>query len=286
MTSCGGPTLILLLMFVAPLAAQTKTIDWIPTRFVEGGEPVRLEAVIYRPDGEGPFPTLLFNHGSTGNGRDTTLFRQTAEFATIARYFTERGWLVVVPQRRGRGKSGGRYGEGVRYDGTGYTCNVDTTLAGFEHALADLDEVVRYLAARPDVDTARMLIGGQSRGGILSVGYAGTRPGRFDGVINFVGGWMSDRCPNPAAINTATFRRGAASGVPTLWLYGEGDPFYGLEHSRSNFDAFVAAGGDGEWWQVAPAAGTNGHQIIRTPALWAEAVAGLMAKVEARRRGR
>jgi len=278
------PIFALASIVAAPVAAQTRAIEWIQTRFVEQGEPVRLEVVIYRPAGPGPFPTLVFNHGSTGNGRDTTLFRNTSEYPSLANYFNPRGWMVVVPQRRGRGRSGGRYGEGVRYDGTGYTCDVSPTLAGFERALDDLDEVVRHLVTRPDVDTTRLLIGGQSRGGILSVGYAGTRPGRFHGVINFVGGWMSDRCPEIEAINTATFRRGATSGVPTLWLYGEQDPYYSLPHSRRNFDAFVAAGGIGTWREFAPRPETNGHQILRTPELWEADVTALLADLEKRQR--
>ena len=32
------------------------------------GGPVNLELRIYKPSGQGPFPTLVFNHGSTGTG--------------------------------------------------------------------------------------------------------------------------------------------------------------------------------------------------------------------------
>jgi dienelactone hydrolase len=275
-----GSTLLLL---AGPLAAQTPTVEWIPTDFVEDGQPVRLELVVYRPAGNGPYPTLIFNHGSTGSGSDTTLYRKVWTSLPLARFFTARGWLVAFPQRRGRGHSGGRYAEGLAADGSGYTCSPPLALGGLDRALEDVDAAVHYLANRPDVDPAQMLIGGQSRGGILSIVHAGTRTGRFRGAINFVGGWMSDRCPDPGAINTVAFRRGAAAAVPTLWLYGEGDPFYGISHSRSNFDAFVAAGGLGQWVLLKPPSDANGHQIIRTPALWGSAVDTLLAGLALKR---
>ena len=269
----------LLVVLASRVVAQQPTTDWIPTPFSESGNPVRLEVVVYRPDGPGPFPALLFNHGSTGRGNDTTLFRRTVIEPTIARFFTERGWLVAFPQRRGRGRSGGTYAEGLA-NGSGYTCDPPVSLAGLDRALQDVDQAVQYLKRRPDVDRARLLIGGQSRGGILSIAYAGTRRGQVLGVINFVGGWMSDQCPTHEAINTVTFRRGAAARVPTLWFYGDGDPYYRIATSRANFDAFTAAGGRGQWVQLNPPDGSNGHQIIRTVGLWAPAVEDFLTRIK------
>jgi hypothetical protein len=45
---------------------------------------------------------------------------------------------------------------------------------------------------------------------------------------------------------------------PTLWLYGQQDSFYSIEHSRSNFDAFEKAGGIGEFFEFAVPGG-SGH---------------------------
>ena len=38
------------------------------------GETVKLATITYKPDGPGPFPTLIFHHGSTGRGTDPPLF--------------------------------------------------------------------------------------------------------------------------------------------------------------------------------------------------------------------
>lgn len=248
--------------------APAKVTERIPTPFMENGKPVSLEVVIYKPPGNGPFPTLMFNHGSTGAGDMPTLFASTWSSATLARFFTDQGWLVAFPQRRGRGKSDGLYDEGFEENRSRYACNPALSLPGLERALTDMDAAADYLAARPDVDSQRMVIGGHSRGGIASVVYAGTRPTRFAGVINFVGGWVGDRCADAEAVNTVSFRKGAAFARPMLWLYAENDPLYRIAHSKSNFDAFVQAGGKGSFRVFEPGKGVDGHGLISMPQLW------------------
>ena len=259
----GAPALM------PPLA---KTTERIPTPFIDNGKPVSLEVVIYKPTGKGPFPALMFNHGSTGNGDNPALFTSTYSSAAIARFFTDKGWLVAFPQRRGRGKSDGLYDEGFEVNRSGYSCDPQLSLPGLERALTDLDAAYSYLATRPDVDSKRMLIGGQSRGGIASSVYAGTRPTRFVGVINFVGGWVGDMCPSATAVNTVSFRRAAAFAPPMLWLYGENDPFYKISHSKSNFDAFTQAGGKGDFKVFDAGRGRNGHGVVSLPGLWRSAM--------------
>jgi hypothetical protein len=82
------------------------------TPFVEGGEPVELEVVLFKPlEGE-RFPLLVVNHGSTGNGSDPSLFDDTFTHKPTTLHFVEQGWMVAYPQRRGRGQSDGLYDEG------------------------------------------------------------------------------------------------------------------------------------------------------------------------------
>ena len=269
-----------------PSDAQVITTERIPTPFQEGGSAVSLEMVIHKPTGPGPFPTVVFNHGSTGSGSDPRLFTQTWSSPSFSRVLNALGWMVVFPQRRGRGKSDGTYDEGFEPDRSRYSCRPEYSLPGVDHALEDIDAVVAHLRTRMDVVPSRMVIAGQSRGGILAIAYAGTRPGVFQGVINFVGGWMTDQCPDPEAINTTTFRRGAGSTRPTLWLYGENDPFYQLAHSRHNFSAFEEAGGVGSMHVFRLAAGVSGHSLLGYPALWQVAVTEFIAGVGGEGAGR
>lgn len=259
-----------------PSDAQIVTTERISTTLQEAGVPVSLEMVIHKPTGPGPFPVVVFNHGSTGNGDDPTLFTRTWSSPTFSRVLNALGWMVVFPQRRGRGGSDGVYDEGFEPDRSRYSCRPEYSLPGVERALEDIDAVVAHLRTRADARSDRMLVAGQSRGGILAIAHAGTRPGVFLGVINFVGGWMSDRCPDPEAINTVTFRRGAGSTRPTLWLYGENDSFYRLDHSRGNFAAFQDAGGTGSFVSFRLPGGEDGHSLLAHPTLWRRDVTALV----------
>jgi dienelactone hydrolase len=249
-------------------AFAVRTSARAPTTFVESGAPVTLEVVVYSPLGSGPFPAVMFNHGSTGSGDDPTQFTITYTNETVARFFAERGWLVAFPQRRGRGTSGGTYDEGLTPDRSRYSCLRDPALAGFEHALQDVDAAAEYLRSRSDVDASRVLSAGTSRGGILAIVHAAQRPGYFVGAVNFVGGWLGEGCQDALDVNRPTFARGAMFQGPTIWLYGDNDSFYSLAHSRGNFDAFVAAGGRGSFGVYTRAPTLNGHFIVNDASLW------------------
>jgi len=87
---------------VIPAIAQDITM--VPMTI--DGETVSLAMRIYKPAIVGPAPTLVFNHGSTGRGNDPSLFVRPIDFPPLAQFFVERGWAVVMPARRGRGRLG------------------------------------------------------------------------------------------------------------------------------------------------------------------------------------
>jgi len=95
---------------LAALIASVKKFAesiMISTKLQENAKPVRLEVVIDKPPGDGPFPLLVVNHGSTGRGNNAALFTQTFSNSAFAEMFVEKGYMVAFPQRRGRGKSEG-----------------------------------------------------------------------------------------------------------------------------------------------------------------------------------
>jgi dienelactone hydrolase len=244
------------------------------------GATVRLAMRIYTPAGDAPVPTLVFNHGSTGRGTDPSLMTRPIDFPPLAKFFTDRGWAVVMPARRGRGGSEGLYDEGFAEDrARGYACDTTRSVAGADRALADIEAALAAILAMPFVDGTRLVIGGQSRGGILSVAYAGRRPDQVKGVINFVGGWLGERCSASSDVNQFLMQRGAKYPGQTLWLYGDSDPFYSLAHSRKNFAAFTRAGGTGAFHEFPAPPDTNGHRISSHPDLWAPLIESYLSRL-------
>ena len=58
-----------------------------------------LHGVLYKPEGKGPFPTVLYNHGSAPG-----MLSQEA-FDRLGPLFVSRGWVFFAPWRRGQGLS-------------------------------------------------------------------------------------------------------------------------------------------------------------------------------------
>ncbi|HTR83547.1 MAG TPA: CocE/NonD family hydrolase [Reyranella sp.] len=242
------------------------------------GETVKLAVITHKPAGNGPFPTLVFHHGSTGRGTDTSLFARPYDPKQLSDWFVARGWAVILPSRRGRGGSEGRYDEGFAIDRSqGYSCEPTLSLPGADRALRDIDAITPLLLAQPFVDRSRFAVGGQSRGGILTVAWAGRHPGEPKAAINFVGGWMSTSCPSATAINGPLFARGTAYPLPMQWLYGENDSYYPVSATRASFQAFQAAGGKGSYDIFTPPAGMNGHFINTVPSLWTATLEAYLA---------
>jgi dienelactone hydrolase len=246
-----------------------KIVDRVPLPSAEGGRITSLEIVIFKPDGKGPFPAIVFNHGSGGSGKDVARLKQTWINEGLAQFFNERGWLVAFPQRSGRGRSDGVNDEGFLPDRSAYSCAERYALPGLDRAAEDVTAAFNYVFTRTDVDSTRLVVGGQSRGGMLAIAFAGKLPDRPVAVVNFVGGWVGDTCSDAIAINTSAAKQGAAFQGPTLWLYGENDSMYKSAHSRGNFQAFLENGGKGEFVLYSLSAGTDGHRLIDHPSVWA-----------------
>jgi dienelactone hydrolase len=271
-TFCFNFFCCILLMAAGVSQAQERRVERIPTPWTEDGQAVMLELVVFRPPGRGPFPTAIFHHGSTDNGNNAAEVRTTVTYPSVAALLNARGWLVVFPQRRGRGQSGGTYAEGWLAHAGRYACEPAASLAAQAHALADLDVILAQVRAWPEVAAVPMLTGGHSRGGVLALVHAARHPGQYRAAMNFAGGWNGRRCEHAAQINHESFTRAGAFSGATVWVYGEHDRFYDRDHVQANFRAFEAAGGRGElqWFNLGGL--KDGHPVVRHPQVWRAAV--------------
>jgi dienelactone hydrolase len=249
-----------------PAAGQEKrtlavTID---------GQPSKLRTVTYKPEGEGPFATLIFHFGSQPpppHGR--THLRRTYQAKPLVEWFTARGWAVVLPSRRGAAGLDGTYDEDSAPDRPqAQACDPQVAMAEAERALADVEAVTTEILQQPFVDRHRLAVGGQSRGGALAIAWSGRKPAAARAVLNFSGGWFGGNCWSADLVNQALFKLGIAWRRPSLWLYGGRDPYYRLRESRGAFAAFEAAGGDGRFYSYEPPVGMSGHDLQLAPQLW------------------
>ena len=97
-----------------------------PVSFVNGA--VRLSGVVLKPDGVGPFPAVVFVHGSGPSTWDRPAWRAHANA------FTRGGFAVLVYDKRGSGQS------------TGLLATSD-----YDDLAADVAAAVRYLRTRSDI---------------------------------------------------------------------------------------------------------------------------------------
>jgi dienelactone hydrolase len=256
-------------------APEAETI-WIPTTettLLGHTRELRLETFLYRPPTPSRVPVLIFNHGSTGGGRVPPTATIYYRYPEVARFFVDRGFAVVIPMRRGRGASGGEYLE--RYE-----CDRAILSAGIDRGIDDVQAAISFVSSQPWADMDRWILGGMSRGGLLSVVYSSRRAMTAKGVINFAGGWTIERCDNATRVNTEAFAgAGRAGSVPMLWLYSENDRNYGPAAVRAYHRAFTDAGGTADL-QLFPPIGHDGH-ILLPPAVhvWQTPVADFLARL-------
>jgi hypothetical protein len=83
---------------------------------------------------------------------------------------------------------------------------------------------------------------------------------------------MGTGCATASRLNGILFVRGAHFDRPTLWLYGDRDLFYDIQHSRNNFMLFQNAGGQGTFLEF-NVPGGSGHAVLSAPELWEGPVA-------------
>jgi len=129
------------------------------------------------------------------------------------------------------------------------------------------------MRTRPDVDADRILVIGQSHGGLTAmaigaIGFPGLR-----GILNFAGGlrYTAQGCLWEQALVDAFAAYGRSSQVPSLWFYGDNDSYWGKQLPGEMYRAFAAAGGQAELVSYGTFAGGDAHLMFDSPqgvAIW------------------
>src|SRR5207237_9877774 len=114
-----------------------------------------LAATVLRPEGNGPYGAVVLNHGVSASARERA--RESSDLLiNAAAVFARRGYVVVMPLRRGFGATGGEMAEDP-----GSCANADYRKAE-QNAADDVMAAYDYARAMPNVDPSRMILAGQS----------------------------------------------------------------------------------------------------------------------------
>lgn len=147
---------------------------------------IKLHGVLYKPEGEGRFPAILYNHGSAPG------MLSSQAFAALGPKFARRGWVFFGPYRRGQGLSAdagpyigdeiaaARKKGGIREAATTMVRLLQTT------HLNDQLAGLAWLRRQPFVQAGHIAVMGTSFGGVETV--LGAERASYCAAIDVSGG--------------------------------------------------------------------------------------------------
>jgi dipeptidyl aminopeptidase/acylaminoacyl peptidase len=215
------------------------------------------------PDGEAPYPLLLWPHG----GPDSCV---TLSWRRWASFFASNGWAVLEPNFRG---STG-YGRAFYQANRGELGHVD---------LADNLTGVEAMVERGIADSSRLVVGGISYGGSMG-GHILAATDMFDAIVVVAG--VSDAVSNYGLsdvnhgvaarweflgdpvhqpenfVRASTIHNLEVATTPTLIMHGEDDARVDVAQAKQLYRALVAKGTETELI-IYP---SEGHGVGRKPA--------------------
>lgn len=229
-----------------------------------------LRATVFRPEeaGEGEqqrSPLVVINHGTSDATRMAVAM---PVYYWLSRWFVERGYVVVLPQRRGHGATAGVMAESIG------TCTDPDHFRSGLAAADDIEGAVSFMSDQPFVAPGEAIVVGISSGGWASLALASRNPAGVRAVVNIAGGrggrpfgMRVDAVCGEQRLIEAAESYGRSARIPTLWLYAANDSYFRPDLARNLASAWRNSGGNADL-HVFPAYGTDGHNLADDRAGW------------------
>lgn len=224
--------LVTVLLLFAAAGAQAQAAETVAFRSSDK----TLHGLLYRPPGAGPFPTVLYNHGSAPGDLSTQAFD------LLGPLFNAHGWAFFAPYRRGQGLSsdagayiGGEIADARARGGLPLAVATMVHLLSTEQ-LQDQLAAKAWLNRQPFVIATRVAVMGNSFGGIETVLGAERIP--YCAAVDVAGGAESwDLAPSLQALLKDAAQHAKA---PMLFIQAKND--YTTAPSQELYGAMRAAG--------------------------------------------
>jgi len=208
----------------------------------------RLATYIHKPDdfdAARKYPVVIISHGTAVDPYTRTHTR--LDYTYASEYFVRKGFVAVVPMRRGyAGSDGASIADSIG------PCSDPDYYSSAREASKDIAAIISYVKDLPYADSQRILLIGTSTGGFASIAAASLNIEGVIGAINFAGGQgglsrsesHGHACHEQRLIEVmGTFGK---AKVPTLWIYSENDSFFRPELAQAMFEDFLKNGGKGK----------------------------------------
>jgi dienelactone hydrolase len=196
--------------------------------------PVMLQTTLFTPEGSGPFPLAIMNHGATKDAPPEEQPRYHLTFS--AYYFLSRGYAVALPMMRGYAGSSGKL---LRH-------GCDDVAVGLD-AARDIRSVIEYMKQQPGIDGSRIVVAGQSFGGWNTLALGTLNVPDVKGLVSFAGGMKASDCPDPdAALIDSAGVLGAHTTIPSIWFFGDNDAVFATATWHAMHEHYTASGGKAE----------------------------------------
>jgi dienelactone hydrolase len=246
-----------MMVIVAPLRIKAggQTSAAPDTVVIPSGSHM-LRGLLWKPEGAGQFPAVLYNHGSGPQSDLTTP-------AKLGPVFARHGYVMLYLFRRGAGLSAN---QGIdsetlmnrAHSEGGRTARNEVQLKLLDAELTDVVAGLTLLRARSDVDTARIVVVGYSFGGQLTLLLAERHSIQAAAVFGAASGSWNGSPRLRDRLLTAVRRTTA----PVFFIYAAND--YSIAPGKA-LNAEIARAGRSHYLKIYPAVGStprDGHDFI------------------------